>query len=278
MQVSGTQSHKAQRMTIPSLAARSFVASLHWILCYMIGMHLSSLISNLDEMMDQSHGQVSMGAFWVSQPMALWCRSRLTLWLCPSTLWKIRKGRWPLCAMHWNGTGQCLTQKTFWMLMCIVTLYVMQWCNGFGAMITSDSYTFWTFATWFCWPVEKSTLVCQGASFLANETLVTQLHLEFVANFFIFVFWFFCHMLSLLRKGKHFRMWAIQASLCLLEPYGQLCFTCSPGQGRWFVRWRNLSINSLDQRSQHWLLEITDFFHWMIMIMIYMIYDSLVIV
>ena len=141
---------------------------------------------------------------------------------------------------------------------CWCALSHCTWCNGFGAMITSDSYTFWTFATWFCWPVEKSTLVCQGASFLANETLVTQLHLEFVANFFIFVFWFFCHMLSLLRKGKHFRMWAIQASLCLLEPYGQLCFTCSPGQGRWFVRWRNLSINSLDQRSQHWLLEITD--------------------
>lgn len=260
MQVSGTQSHKAQRMTIPSLAARSFVASLHWILCYMIGMHLSSLISNLDEMMDQSHGQVSMGAFWVSQPMALWCRSRLTLWLCPSTLWKIQKGRWPLCAMHWNGTGQCLTQKTFWMLMCIVTLYVMQWCNGFGAMITSDSYTFWTFATWFADPWRNQPWSAKVRVFWPTKHWWHSCILNFTTSLSSF-FVFFCHMLSLLsllRKGKHFRMWAIQASLCLLEPYGQLCFTCSPGQGRWFVRWRNLSINSLDQRSQHWLLEITD--------------------
>ena len=44
MQVSGTQSHKAQGMRIPSLAAPSFVASLHWLPCYMIGMHLSSII------------------------------------------------------------------------------------------------------------------------------------------------------------------------------------------------------------------------------------------
>ena len=34
---------------------------------------------------------------------------------------------------------------------CWCALSHCTWCNGFGAMITSDSYTFWTFATWFCW-------------------------------------------------------------------------------------------------------------------------------
>ena len=49
---------------------------------------------------------------------------------------------------------------------------------------------------------------------------MTQLHVE-CYNLFDFVF--FLDMLSLLSgKGKHFlRMWAIQASLSLLEPYGQ---------------------------------------------------------
>lgn len=55
--------------------------------------------------------------------------------------------------------------------------------------------------------MEKSTLVCQGASFLANETLVTQLHLEFY-NFFIFVFCIFLshvEFVEFVEKGQTFQ-------------------------------------------------------------------------
>lgn len=101
---------------------------------------------------------------------------------------------------------------------CWCTLSHCTWRNGFGAMITSDSYTFWTFATWFCWhPVEKSTLICQGASFLANETLVTQLHLEFY-NFFIFVFvicwvcWERANISGCGRFRLHFVRWSLMGN------------------------------------------------------------------
>ena len=164
---------------------------------------------------------------------------------------------------------------------CWCALSHCTWCNGFGAMITSDSSILIPFERL---PLGFADIPRRLQPWSAKVRVFWQTKhwwhsciLNFTTSLSSF-FVFFCHMLSLLRKGKHFRMWAIQASLCLLEPYGQLCFTCSPGQGRWFVRWRDLSINSLDQRSQHWLLEITYFFHWMIMITIYMIYDSLVIV
>lgn len=77
-------------------------------------------------------------------------------------------------------------------------------------MITSDSsilIPFERLPLGFADPWRNSTLVCQGASFLANETLVTQLHLEFY-NFLkslFFVFLSHVCIFEFVEKGRTFQ-------------------------------------------------------------------------
>ena len=235
MQVSGTQSHKAQRMRTPSLAAPSFVASLHWLLCYMIGMHLSSIIYLESEpwndgSIDQSQlwqlwqlWQVSMGAFWVSQPMALWCCSRLTLWLCRST-WKIRRQVATMCyALKWNRTVP--DPENVLNVDVVHDVALVPWWLPILDVLN----------IWFCWHPATST-VCQGSSFLANETLVTQLHLE-CYNLFDFGF-FSRHVEFVEWKGQTFPEDLGDSGFTVFA--GALWATCSRGQGSWFIGTLNL--------------------------------------